>query len=200
VQISVQTASREFAEMAAQLVDGQGTTDGNEIKGQTLAIVQAMGSSEHVSRNGVAFSVKLANDTAGRGRGMGNGLVTGANTLFNDFSSFEPFGVVPQVGGTPVAQAPLDAGAERVADARETGDPQPAANTEVHAEAEHGEKPALVAAAAKPVLKPLPDQRGAAAFSTRLADVARQRSLIRAGLGQTASAEPIKVPRAPVHA
>ena len=62
---------------------------GDEISSESLKIGQGMRHTDHVSRDGVFFSQRLTNSGQSRARGMGNSLIIGAETLFNDFAPFD---------------------------------------------------------------------------------------------------------------
>ena len=90
--LHVQLAVRESAdaiEDAANRIDGLGVAPGDEISSDSLKIGQGMRHTDHVSRDGVFFSQRLTNSGQSRARGMGNSLIIGAETLFNDFAPFD---------------------------------------------------------------------------------------------------------------
>lgn len=157
VQLAVRDSMDAIRE-AGEMIDGVGPAFGNEIRSELLKIVQGMSHAEHVSRNGVAFSQRLIGDAQSRTRGIGNSLIVGAESLFNDFSQFNAFAV-------PAREAPADAVA--------------AVDGDGASQAIAGAEPAQLVlpvpgAGAVPVM-------GAAAFSESITRVALERKLVREG-------------------
>ncbi len=90
VQLAVRASASDIGALGGELADGEGSADGSEIKSETISqtLSQGADNAQYVSRQGVAFSVGLLADTQSRTRGAGNSMITGASTLFNDFSPF----------------------------------------------------------------------------------------------------------------
>ncbi|MEJ8845103.1 VCBS domain-containing protein [Variovorax rhizosphaerae] len=207
--LHVQPAVRESAALiqtlSGQIGDGQGLAFGAEIQSESLRAVQNTANLQYVSRDAVAFSQQVALEGQGRARGTGNGLVVGAESLFNDFSSFEPFapgvqgatgeqGVAGTVAEQAGAAAPVAAADETTAEAVASKTAADAIDIRPPSERDAGLPAAVAAEPPNTAPRTLPT-RGALSFSEQLAAMAaRQGSVIDISTAALAhKAQPIKV-------
>jgi VCBS repeat-containing protein len=99
VQFAVQDSAEISRMLSAQMGDGLGIPFGAEIQSDLAGLSQDMTNAQHVSRDGVAFSKQLLAEGQSRARSLGNSLVLGAQTLFDDFSPFGPKPVAADTDG-----------------------------------------------------------------------------------------------------
>ncbi|MGA0571378.1 DUF4347 domain-containing protein [Variovorax sp. VNK109] len=194
VQLSVAESAQLIQSLSAQIGDGQGIEFGAEIQSELLAIDQDMTNTQHVSRDGVAFSKQLLAEGQSRARGLGNSMVVGASTLFDDFS---PFGPNPVNAGEETAQT-ADAGtAGQPVQAADASGADTDAGGTAQRDAFIADLEALQAEAQASIAAP----RGATPFSEQLAAMAgRQGSVKDMSLAAaTQKARPVKVPQAVSH-
>lgn len=87
VRWSERLSEAASAAIATRVAGGDATYGADDIQSETLRIPQDMGNVQHVSRDGVAFSLRMLADLRQSlaMRGLGAGLPDGANALFGDF-------------------------------------------------------------------------------------------------------------------
>ncbi|MCW5606012.1 MAG: VCBS domain-containing protein, partial [Burkholderiales bacterium] len=183
VQLAVRDSSGLVSRLGNQIA-GVDSVFGEEIQSETLSIGQGMTNIEHVSRDGVAFSVGMLSGSQGRARMAGNGLLLGAETLFDDLAPLSSFNgqAAGEASGAGEGEAPQP---QAMAD--------PVFPREIVAGAPTDEDVPRV-----PERRPVP---GSVSFSERLAQVAIERALVREGLADGAHLRPVKsVPRFLDHA
>ena len=174
VQLAVRESAKAIQQEAA-VTDGALDMPGSEVGSESLQIGRGMPHSEHVGRDGVEYSKLLLGDSQRRTRGIGNSLVVGAATLFNDFAA---------TGGadlTALFTAATDAGtvpAEKVAAV-------PAAQADADA--------ATVAVSRVAATSAVP--RGAPAFTAALAQAAAGRQLVHEGRTAVPMLKPLRTER-----
>jgi VCBS repeat-containing protein len=169
VQFSVRDSAAEYQRIAGMLASGRALIQGEEIQSTLLDIDQGMTHTEHVGRDGVAFSRTLLRDNPAGNTMTDSGLAIGGDTLMDDFSlvrRLERQDLPVADDAQPAADRPQD-------DARNAAPPPNAERA-----------PASVAPVRlRPVdSRPVPPITGAApAFSTRITELAHQRALVREG-------------------
>ena len=173
VQLAVRWSERlseaASAAIATRVAGGDATYGADDIQSETLRIPQDMGNVQHVSRDGVAFSLRMLADLRQSlaMRGLGAGLPDGANALFGDFPGFtvpaaEGDGSAPSAAAAPGAERIVVPAARPHADARDAADAVDAA---------------ALGALAVPGAQASVD--GARSFSQRLALAAGERGSVR---------------------
>jgi hypothetical protein len=171
VQFSVRDSAAEYQRIAGMLATGRALIPGEEIQSTLLNIDQGMTHTEHVGRDGVAFSRTLLRENPAGNTMIDSGLAVGADTLLDDFSLVRRLERQDLSFPGDVPPSPEDSA--RTRESAEAPAPSPAVER---------------APAARPVSFVSPDGRpapsaieAAPAFSARLAELARQRALVREG-------------------
>jgi hypothetical protein len=176
VQLAVRESAKAIQQEAA-VTDGALDMPGSEMGSESLQIGRGMPHTEHVGRDGVEYSKSLYGDNQRRTRGIGNSLVVGSATLFNDFAATggadltalftatTDAGTVPAetVAAVPAAQADADAATDAVSHVAATSAvPRGApAFTAALAQAAAGRQLVHEGRTAVPMLKPLRTERAA---------------------------------------
>ncbi|MCW5606184.1 MAG: hypothetical protein KIT18_16715, partial [Burkholderiales bacterium] len=187
VQLAVRGSSQTIQNAGSQII-GLGSALGEEIQSETFGgIAQGMVDVEHVSRDGVAYSMRLVGENQSRASMAGNSLLLGAESLFNDLAPFSEFN--GSTGGDDASGAGGgDGAAQTTTDAGTAGEPVAFQAAATGTDVNEGGESIILRVPGSTALADL----GTMPFSEKLAQVAAGRALVREGLADAPNLRPVK--------